>query len=109
MKTQNKVQLIGYLGHDPEVVTTLAGATLARMRIATSEFFKDASGNGQKFTTWHNIKVWDKLASTVSGNFIKGSHVLVEGRISYRTYEDQTGHLRYVTEIRASALLNLDR
>jgi single-strand DNA-binding protein len=109
MKTQNKVQLIGYIGQDPKVITTAAGSTLVRIRIATDEFYKDASGNSRKLTTWHEIKVWDQLAAVVSGNFIKGSHILVEGKINYRTYEDKTGHLRFVTEIKASNLLNLDR
>jgi len=109
MKTQNKVQLIGYIGADPEVKTTSGGTTVAKMRMATDEFFRDSSGNTQKVTTWHDIRIWDQLAASIQGNFTKGSHVLVEGKINYRTYEDKSGHLRYVTEIKALRLLNLDR
>ncbi len=109
MKTQNKVQLIGYLGEDPVVGTTPGGTPYARIRMATDEFFKDAEGNRHKITTWHDVMAWESMATTVSGNFIKGSHVLIEGKICYRTYEDKAGHTRYITEIKASTLMNLDR
>lgn len=109
MKTQNKVQLIGYLGHDPIVGTTANGAQYAKIRMATDDFFKDAAGNKHQVTTWHDITAWDAIATSVSGNYIKGSHVMIEGRIYYRTYEDKTGHVRYVTEIKAMTLINLDR
>jgi single-strand DNA-binding protein len=109
MKTQNRVQLIGYLGNDPVMGTATSGAQYAKIRMATDEYHKDSSGNAHRKATWHDIVAWDGLAATVSGNYIKGSHVLVEGRICHRTYEDKNGHLRYITEIKASTLINLDR
>lgn len=108
MKTQNKVQLIGYIGKDPVISTTGKGK-LAKIRLATDTFFKDESGKSVQVTTWHDIVAWEKKADEVENNFIKGSHVLVEGQIVYRTYPDLAGHIRYVTEIKAQTLMNLDR
>lgn len=109
MKTQNKVQLIAYLGQDPVIRTTPNGNTIANFRAATHDYYKDADGNAHNITTWHDIVAWDKIAASVSGNYIKGSHVLIEGKICHRTWEDRNGHVRYVTEIKASTLINLDR
>ena len=109
MKTQNRVQLIGYLGTDPVIRTTPSGAQYAKMRMATDEYFRDVSGQPQHKATWHDVVAWDTVATTVAGNYIKGSHVMVEGRICHRTYADKNGHTRYVTEIKATCLLNLDR
>lgn len=108
MKTQNKVQLIGYLGKDPIILTTDKGK-LAKIRVATDTFFKDDSGKSVKVTTWHEVVAWEKKAEEVENNFIKGSHILVEGQILYKTYPDLAGHVRYVTEIKAHTLMNLDR
>ena len=108
MKTQNKVQLIGYVGKDP-VILTIGQCKVAKIRLATDTFFKDQSGKTVKITTWHEVVAWDKKANEVENYFIKGSHVLVEGQIVYRTYLDYAGHIRYVTEIKAQTLMNLDR
>ena len=109
MKTQNKVQLIGYLGKDPVITFTRNGDKIARIHVATDIFFRDAKRNKIKKTTWHEITAWEKNADMVENNFLKGSHILVEGEIVYRTYEDHTGHTRYVTEIKAGMIMNLDR
>ena len=108
MKTQNKVQLIGYLGKDPVILITEKGK-IAKIDLATDVFIKDESGKSVRITTWHAVVAWDNKAEEVENNFIKGSHVLVEGQIIYRTYPDIAGHLRYVTEIKAQTLMNLDR
>lgn len=109
MKTQNSVQLIGYLGCDPIIKTRPDGTSLARIRLATDFYRKNEDGSIFRKTTWHEVIAWNRLAEKVTGQFIKGSHILVEGSIEYRTYEDKAGHTRYITEIRASKLLNLDR
>ena len=109
MKTKNFVQLIGYLGNDPEIHLTITGRILGRLRLATDFFLKNEDGTSSKKTTWHDINAWNKLAETLPGQFIKGSHVMVEGEIQYRTFLDHEGHKRYVTEIKAANILNLDR
>ena len=109
MKSQNHVQLIGYLGSDPIVSKKETAATRARMRMATQKYSKDDRGATQCATTWHTIIVLGKLAETVANNYIKGSHVLVQGEIIYRTYTDAANIEQSVTEIKAHQLMNLDR
>lgn len=109
MKTKNFVQLIGYLGEDPEIHMTTTGQTLGRLRLATDYYRKREDGTTSTKTIWHDINAWNKLAKILDGNFVKGSHVMVEGEIQYRTFLDNTGHKRYVTEIKAAKILNLDR
>jgi single-strand DNA-binding protein len=108
MKTQNRVQLIGYVGKNP-VISRTGNGKFARMSLATDAFSKDENGRSVKITTWHLVVAWNKKAEYVENNFIKGSHVLVEGHIVYKTYPDFAGHIRYVTEITAQTLMNLDR
>lgn len=109
MKTQNRVQLIGYVGKDPIIKTTNMGSKLAKISLATDSFFKNEQGKEVKVTTWHDVLAWAKNAEEAENNFVKGSHIMVEGQIVYRTYSDHTGHTRYVTEIKALTLMNLDR
>jgi single-strand DNA-binding protein len=109
MKTKNFVQLIGYLGDDPEIHNTPSGQTLGYLRVATDHYRKKEDGSATTITTWHDIKLWNKLAQQLLGNFIKGSHVLIEGEIQYRTFLDHVGHKRYSTEIKAAKIVNLDR
>lgn len=109
MKTQSTTQLIGYLGSDPVTRKAVNGSTLSRLRLATDYYRRDNGGNTIRKVTWHDILAWDHLAEKVPGNFIKGSHVLIQGQIQYRTYLDREGHKRYITEIKASTILNLDR
>jgi Single-strand binding protein family len=67
--------------------------------------------NGERkwITIWHDVIAWDKTADYAERNFVKGSKILVEGELTYRTYADQQGHTRYLTQITAKNLLNLDR
>ncbi len=109
MKTQNSVQLIGYLGSDPKIKTAVNGSPLARFTVATDYFRRHKDGTIVKKTTWHNILVWDRLAETVPNNFIKGSHILVQGEIRHRSFKNKDGLIKHITEIRATQLLNLDR
>ena len=110
MKSMNKVQLIGWLGKDPEFVTLKDGSLLARIRMATNTWIPQKEGEAKKITDWHDIKMWGKEQVEKLRNYlIKGSHVLIEGRVVYRTYEDKLGHTRYITEIRANYLVDLDR
>jgi single-strand DNA-binding protein len=109
MKTHNRAQLIGYVGKDPVITTTMKGSKLAKINLATDFFFKNEQGKEVKITTWHDVVAWAKNAEEAENNFVKGSHIMVEGQIVYRTYKDHVGHTRYVTEIKAQTLMNLDR
>ncbi len=106
---RNKVQLIGNLGQDPEVVNLDSGNKLAKFSIATNETYKNAKGERITETQWHNIVVWGKLADVVEKFLIKGSEVAVEGKLIHRMYETKEGEKRYVSEIKCSELLMLGR
>jgi len=106
---RNKVQLIGRLGKDPELVQFEEGKTKASFPLATNEIYKNASGERMERTQWHDVVVWGKLSEVVGAYLKKGSEVAVEGRLSYRTYEDSEGHTRYVTEVVANELLLLEK
>ena len=101
--------LIGNLGADPEVRRLESGAVVAQFRIATTEVYKDKSGNRAEQTEWHNIVVWNKLAEIAEKFLKKGSSVYVEGRIRSREYTDKTNVQRKAYEINANSFQMLDR
>ena len=107
-KSLNKVMLIGHVGKDPEVRFTGSGTPVASFSLATNESWKDAEGNQQERTDWHNIIAWKKLAEICGEWLKKGSKVYIEGRIQTRDYEDKnTGAKKYITEIIASSMIML--
>jgi single-strand DNA-binding protein len=106
---QNSIQLIGYVGKDPEIKLLASGAKRASMRVATHHLLKKEGSQKQYGTTWHHVIAWDDHAEYAERSFVKGSHILVDGSIVYRTYPDSNGHTRYITEIKAASLINLDR
>jgi single-strand DNA-binding protein len=102
MSNVNKVILIGRLGADPEVRYTTEGSSVASFRIATSETWKDKSGNKQERTEWHSIVAWRRLGEIAGEYLKKGSLVYIEGRIRSREYEAKDGTKRRVFEIEAT-------
>lgn len=105
---RNKVQLIGNLGADPEVKVFESGKKIAKVSLATSDTYKNSDGHKVTDTQWHNLVVWDGLATTFEKYLKKGSEIAVEGRITYRQYENGSGDKKYFTEIVVSDLLMLD-
>ncbi len=105
---KNRVQLIGHLGKDPEV-RHLGDKTVAQFSLATSERYKNAQGEKVTDTQWHQVVCWSKLAQIAEEYLQKGQQVAVEGKLTYRTYEDKQGVKRYVTEVVASDILMLDK
>jgi single-strand DNA-binding protein len=106
--TINKVMVIGRLGSDPEVRYTPAGSTVANFRVATNNAWKDKDGGKKEDTTWHRIVAWNKLAEVVKEYVKKGHRVYVEGRLQTRSWEDQNGQTRYMTEIVANQIQMLE-
>lgn len=106
---KNKVQLIGNLGQDPEIVTMENGTKLAKFSLATTESYKNAKGEKVDDTQWHNIVAWGKTAEIVENYLTKGKQVAVEGKLTHRTYETKEGDKRYITEIRCNELLMLGK
>jgi single-strand DNA-binding protein len=97
----NKVILIGNLGADPETKYTAAGTALCTFRLATTESFTDRDGQTQERTEWHRIITWAKLAEICGQYLSKGRQVYVEGSIRTRSWEDDAGVKRFITEINA--------
>ncbi|RAJ18020.1 single-stranded DNA-binding protein [Olleya aquimaris] len=106
---RNKVQLIGNLGQDPEIINLESGKKLAKFSLATNESYKDANGTKQTKTDWHNIVAWGKTADIVEKYVIKGKEVAVEGKLTTRTWEDKDGMKRYITEVVCNELLMLGK
>ena len=107
----NKVMLIGNVGNDPEVrylesnpQNPSANAKVASFRLATTERFRDRSGELRENTEWHNIVVWRNNADVVEKFVHKGSQVYIEGKLRTRQWTDQTGNKRYTTEVVADNL-----
>jgi single-strand DNA-binding protein len=104
MASVNKVILIGNLGADPETRYLPSGDAVTNIRIATSEKWKDKSGDPQEHTEWHRIAFFGKLAEIAGEYLKKGSPVYVEGRIRTRKWQDKEGQERYSTEIVADRM-----
>lgn len=94
----------GNVGKDPEVRTTPAGKKVASFSFATSEHRRSDSGEKITDTTWHNIVAWEKLAELAEKYVKKGSSLIVEGRISNRSYDDKNGVKKYISEIIATGI-----
>lgn len=95
----NKVILVGRVASDPESRTTSSGQNVCSFRIATNRVYKTASGERKEEAQFHNIVLWGKQAETASQFVKKGSMLLIEGRIQNRSWEDNSGNKRYITEI----------
>lgn len=95
----NKVILVGRLGKDPETRYMTNGEAVANVTLATSENWKDKSGEKQERTEWHNLVFYRRLAEIAGEYLKKGSQIYVEGRIQTRKYQDKSGQDRYITEI----------
>jgi single-strand DNA-binding protein len=97
--TVNKAILIGRLGKDPETRYMTNGEAVTNVSLATSENYKDKSGEKQERTEWHNLVMYRRLAEIAGEYLKKGSMIYVEGRIQTRKWQDKDGKDRYTTEI----------
>ena len=94
---RNSVQLIGYLGQKPEIITVQNGSKLAKFSLATNETYKDAKGKKQINTEWHNLIAWGKTAELVEILLDKGKEV--KGKLTYNKYQDKDGNNRSIAEV----------
>jgi single-strand DNA-binding protein len=104
MASVNKVILIGNLGADPETRYLPSGDAVANIRLATTDTWKDKSGEKQEHTEWHRVAFFGKLAEIAGEYLKKGSPVYIEGRIRTRKWQDKEGQDRYSTEIVADRM-----
>jgi len=100
----NKAILVGHLGKDPEVRYMPSGEAVANVTLATSETWKDKTGEKQEKTEWHNIVFYKRLAEIAGQYLKKGSLIYVEGRITTEKWQDKEGKDRYTTKIVANEM-----
>ena len=105
---KNKVQLIGNLGNAPEIKNTESGKKLARFSIATNENYRNAKGEKVTETTWHNLVAWGKVADLAEKFLLKGTEVVIEGKLINRSYTDKDGIKKYISEVQVNELLLLN-
>lgn len=104
---RNRVQLIGNLGNDPELVTFDNGTKMTRFSVATNESYKNADGDRVEDTQWHTVVAWGKTAEIVEKYVKKGQEIALEGKLMHRSYEDESGEKKYVTEVKCIEVLLL--
>ncbi len=109
MRGVNKVVLIGNLGKEPDLQHLEGNIAVAKFPLATTETYKDKSGNLVSQTEWHTVVLWRGLAELAQKYLHKGSLVYIEGRIRTRSWEDKDKNKRFSTEILGDNLVMLDK
>lgn len=104
MASVNKVILIGNLGRDPEVRYMPSGEAITNISVATTDTWKDKSGEKQEKTEWHRVAFFGKTAEIAGEYLKKGSQVYIEGRLQTRKWQDKEGQDKYTTEIIADRM-----
>src|SRR5215210_2289939 len=107
-KDLNKVMFSGRLGRDVELRITPNGRSVATFSVASSRNIKDGDSFKEQ-TEWFRVVAWEKLAETCSNYLKKGSHVLIEGRIQTREWQDNEGQKRQTTEVIATEMYMLGK
>lgn len=100
----NKCILFGNVGKDPEIRKLESGTMVAKFSLATNKSYTNHKGEKVTETAWHNIVLWNKLAESAEKYVKKGNSIIIEGEISYRSYQNKEGQTIYVTEIMGNAL-----
>ena len=106
MSLRNKVTLIGHTGKEVEVVNFEKGK-IAKVTLATNDYYTNSLGERVEETQWHNLVFNGKLADIMEKYVQKGKEIAVEGKLTYRTYDDKDGQKRFFTEIRVEELVLL--
>lgn len=106
---RNSVQLIGNLGKEVDYRNFDSGSTKASFPLATNDYYKNNKGEKIQDTQWHNIVAWGKVAELMKSTLDKGSQVVIKGKLVSRSWEDENGTKRYVTEIVANEFLTMEK
>jgi single-strand DNA-binding protein len=109
MPALNRVQLIGYLGKDPETRFTPTGKKVAQFSLAVTNRRKSGEGEAREYTEWVNIEAWERLGEICAQYLHKGSLIFIEGRLKTDKFDDKSGETKYFTKVVASSLQMLDR
>lgn len=106
-RSVNRVSLLGRLGRDPDLRYTGTGTPVCRIRLATSDSYKDNEGKWTERTDWHNLVVWGKLGEVCNQYLKKGDQAYFEGSLQSRSFEDSNGNTRWITEVKAREIVLL--
>ena len=106
---KNHVQLIGNLGKDLEIKSFENGSFIAKVPLATNEYYNNNKGERMQETQWHNVVAWGKLAENMRNLLKKGDEVAVQGKLVHRSYEDASGQTKYVSEVVVQRFLKLTK
>lgn len=104
---RNHVQLIGNVGQEPQITNLEGGKKVARFSPATNEYYKNEQGEKVQNTEWHTVVAWGRTAEIIEKYAGKGKEIGVSGKLKSRSYEDDEGVKRYVTEVEANEILLL--
>ncbi len=107
MSLRNKITLIGHTGKEVEVINFENGTLKASVSLATSDHYTNAKGEKVEETQWHNLVAFGKTAEILQKYAPKGKELAVEGKLTYRSYDDKDGVKRFITEIRVEEILLL--
>lgn len=105
----NQVQLIGRIGNALEIKETKTGKKFLNLSIATNEFYKTQDGERKQDTTWHKVIAWNKPAELMYNLLAKGNEIMIQGKLSSRSYDDKKGEKQYITEVVVGNFLKLDK
>jgi len=104
---KNSVQLLGRLGHEPEIKISSNGNPYCFIRLVTNEYVVKKNGETYEKSQWHRIAVWGNLTKQLQKKGKKGSLWLIQGTIFYNSYEGNTGVQKEFCEIRANKMMFL--
>jgi len=104
MSLRNRITLIGRTGKEVETVNFESGM-LAKVSLATSDYYTNSKGEKMEDTQWHNLVAYGKTAEIMQKFVEKGKEIAIEGKLTYRSFDDKDGQKRYVTEIRVDELV----
>ena len=102
---RNRVQLIGHLGGAPEIKSLEGGKKVARFSLATNDEYTDKNGQKVKQTQWHQLVIWGRLADTCERFLNKGKEIAIEGKLTYRSWNDKDGKTHNITEVVVNELM----
>jgi len=107
MSLRNKVTLIGHTGKEVEIFNFENGNKKATVTLATNDFYINAAGERVEETQWHNLVAFGKTVDILEKYVPKGKEIAIEGKLTYRSYDDKDGTKRFLTEIRIEEILLL--
>lgn len=106
---KNSVQLIGHLGKDVELREVANGSKMAKITLATNDYYKNNKGENMKETQWHNLVAWGRNAELMAQLLSKGNEVAIQGKLVHRMYEDKEGNVRYTSEVKVNEFIKISK